>query len=86
MKEELEQIINTKLNEIEPGLREIYNDNASLIDDLVKKQNNNISEKKKRNLYLSLLKKAKDQGNSINYDENMSTQELENIINNMEVK
>ncbi len=85
MREEIENTIQEKLEEINPNLKEIYSDESKTINDMVNQQNENVNIEKKRQLILSILKEAKESGIDIDYNEEMSLEELETLAKNIEV-
>lgn len=85
MKDYIKQSINQKLGEINPSLKEIYSDNTSKINEMVNQQNKIVDEQKKRKLFLSILEEAKKNGMDIVYNEEMSTDELEELARSIEV-
>lgn len=85
MKEELEAIIQEKMDEINPNLTDLYVSHEEEVQDVVQKQNQAVEEEKKRRIYLSLLEEAKENGLDIPFDESMTTQELEDLARNIEV-
>ena len=52
---------------------------------MVDKQNEIVSDQKKRQVCLSILQEANARGVNINYNEKMSTEELENLAKSVEV-
>lgn len=86
MKDDIKQVINDKLVNIDTSIKEIYNDNASKIDNMVEAQNSYVDEQQKRNIYLAILKEASKSGKNITYNEEMTTEELENLAREIEVQ
>ena len=85
MREEIEKTITEKMDEMNPNLNEIYSNNGIKITEMVDNQNKNIEEERKRKILLSILKEANDNGNHIDYNEQMSIEELESLAKNIEV-
>ena len=79
MREEIEDIINNKLDGINSK------NNGNEIKEMVDKQNEIVSDQKKRQVCLSILQEANARGVNINYNEKMSTEELENLAKSVEV-
>lgn len=86
MKDDIKQAINNKLANIDTSIKEIYNDNASKIDDMVEAQNSYVDEQQKRSIYLAILREASQSGKNVTYNEEMTTEELENLAREIEVQ
>ena len=69
------------MDKINPTLDDIYSNQEESIEGLVNKQNKIIQEKKKYKLKLiEELKKLQENNSNIKYSENMTIEELEEIL------
>jgi len=82
MREEIEAIINEKLDKVEPLLEDFYS-NKNIINQKIEEQNKSIEEKKQLLEKVNLLA---EKNKEIIYDENSSIEDLEKIINKYEDK
>lgn len=85
MRDDIENLINQKMNDLNPSLDDIYSDNSHSISKMVEEQNYKVEENNKRRLLLSILNDANKNGFSIPYHENMSLEELEELASNIEI-
>lgn len=83
MREEIEELINDKMNNLNQTLDDFYNGES--IKESIKTQTNLQNYNKQRNDYkvelLRILNNMVETGIKINYSSNMSIEQLENIIN-----
>lgn len=85
MRDEIENFINQKMDEINPSLNDIYSDNSDTILKKVEEQNLKVDENNKRKLLLSILEDANHNGFSIPYHENMSLDQLEELARKVKI-
>lgn len=85
MRDDIENLIDKKMDGINPSLNDIYSDNTVAISKLVEEQNLKVEENNKRKLLLSILEDANNNGFSIPYQENMSLEELEELAKDIEL-
>ena len=84
--EEIKDIIDEELNKIEPKLTDIYNNSQDItIKDKIEALNKATSNVERRNDLLGVLKRLKELGYEVDYNESMSLEELEELVNNVEM-
>lgn len=81
MDDKLTKLIGDKLDSLEPSFEDIYNSSDEL-DNMIKNQNEKV--KYKADL-IKALEKLKEANFDVKYDVNMSIEELEEILNNVEI-
>ena len=81
MDDKLTKLIGDKLDSLEPSFEDIYNSSGEL-DNMIKNQNEKV--KYKADL-IKALEKLKEANFDVKYDVNMSIEELEEILNNVEI-
>ena len=83
MREEIENSLNDAFKEVNPSINDFYNDNNK-INELVENQNNkNLEDIKYRKELFDKIDSLKELGFIIDYNDKMTNEELENIINSV---
>lgn len=81
MDEELTKLIDDKLDSIDPSFENIYNSTDEL-DEMIKNQNDKV---KYRSDLLKALNILKEKHYDVEFNDKMSIEELENILNNVNI-
>ena len=82
MREEIENSLNDAFKEVKASINDMYHTNE--IDNLIDNQNNkNIEDIKYRKELFDKLDNLKELGFIIDYNDKMTNEELENIINSV---
>ena len=82
MKEEISNIIEDELKKINPSLEDMYNEGNQDVAELVEDQNTKLmKEKEYRDSLIKQIEEIKKLGIDIEYNDNTSIEELENMIN-----
>ena len=83
MREEIENSLDEAFKNTNPTINDYYSDNNK-VDELVENQNNNnIESIKYRKELFDKLESLKELGFLIDYNDKMTNEELENIINSV---
>ena len=85
MREEIENSLNEAFNNINPSLNDIYQNPKEEISNLVENQNTKtLEEIEYRKELFNKLEEIKSLGFIVEYNDNMTNEELEDIINSIQ--
>ena len=85
MKEEISNIIEDELKKINPSVEDMYNEGNQDVAELVEDQNTKLmKEKEYRDSLIKQIEEIKKLGIDIEYNDNTSIEELENMINKVQ--
>lgn len=85
MREEIKNSIDEVFNNTDTSINDIYNNNDVEVNKLVENQNNKVVEDiNYRKELLDKLDQIKDLGFNIEYNDKMTNEELEDIINSVQ--
>lgn len=87
MKNEIEDLINEQFSNMDTSLEDLYTNNSiyESIENQANVQNETIQKEEYRQDLLKRLEAAKEMRCELDYNENMSIEELENILNSIKI-